>query len=218
MNLTDNFQTVIWDWNGTLLDDVDICVTSINILLKKRNLPVLDRVKYRELFNFPVSDYYQKIGFDLKKENYEAIASEYMEWYFRCLSDASLTKDVVRLLQAFASAGFDQMIISAMRQEDLEASVFRFGIRSYFSGIFGARDHFAIGKIEHARSVFREFNLEPEQVLLLGDTCHDAELASAVGCRCLLFSEGHFSEHRLRSCGYPMVASMTEVMEMFPDS
>lgn len=216
MNFTDNFQTVIWDWNGTLLDDVDICVRSINILLEKRNLPVLDRNRYRELFNFPVSDYYQKIGFDYAKENYEALAGEYMELYFRHLPGASLTTDVVRLLQAFASAGCNQMIISAMRQEDLDASVFRFGIRSYFSGIFGARDHFANGKIEHARSVFHELNIEPDQAILLGDTCHDAELASALGCQCILFSNGHFARHRLLPCGYPVAASMSEIMGMLP--
>ena len=211
----DRIQTVVWDWNGTLLDDVDICVTSINILLQKRKLPLLDKNRYRELFNFPVSAYYEQIGFDFSKEDYESIADEFMEVYFNHLPVATLTKDVIDMLQLFTSAGQHQLIISAMRQEDLDASVFRYGIRSYFSGIYGARDHFANGKIGHARSVFGELSIDPRNALLLGDTCHDAELASALGCHCILFSGGHFSKGRLAPCGYPVATSMNEILQIF---
>ncbi len=211
----ESIHTVIWDWNGTLLDDVDICVTSINTLLQKRNLPLLDKFRYRTLFNFPVSAYYEQIGFDFSKENYESIADEFMGTYFNNLSNATLTKDVIEMLQVFASAGQHQLIISAMRQEDLDASVFRYGIRSYFSGIYGARDHFANGKIGHARSVFEELSINPDNALLLGDTCHDAELASALGCHCILFCGGHFSKERLAPCGYPLATSMNEILQIF---
>ena len=204
-------QTVIWDWNGTLLDDVDICVSSINVMLGQRNLETLDRERYREWFGFPVIDYYRRIGIDFSTEDFSAAADEYMALYFQRLRDAGLVAGVTRLLREIAAKGMNQLIISAMRQEDVDASVFRFGIKSYFSGIYGARDHYAHGKIEHARQVFLEQGLDTDSVLLIGDTSHDAELAFALQCRCVLFSGGHFARPRLESTSFPVMDSIDEL-------
>ena len=55
---------IIWDWNGTLINDVWLVVEAMNKMLKKRNLPKIDSKKYREIFDFPVTEYYSKLGFD----------------------------------------------------------------------------------------------------------------------------------------------------------
>ena len=81
-------MNIIWDWNGTLLNDVDICVKSMNHLLEKRNLPLLDINRYKTVFGFPVKDYYAKIGFDFTKENFEIPANEYMDWFHFYLPEA----------------------------------------------------------------------------------------------------------------------------------
>ena len=66
-----NKKAIIWDWNGTLLDDVELCINSMNLLLKERNLQALTIDRYREIFTFPVKEYYQKAGFNFKTENFE---------------------------------------------------------------------------------------------------------------------------------------------------
>lgn len=212
MNGPADIQAVIWDWNGTLLDDVDICVQSINLMLTERKLHPLRKEEYTMLFDFPVVDYYRKIGFDLKKEDFSSLADEYMALYFTLIKNAALVEGVISVLQDFSNRGLQQLIISAMRQEDLDASVFRFGIRSYFSGIHGAKDHYAHGKIEHATRIFRERFPDPEKVLLVGDTSHDAELAATLGCQCILFSGGHFSRPRLAQSKYPVIERMGDLI------
>ena len=62
-------NSIIWDWNGTLLNDLDLSVSTINTLLYKRELPLLKNDTYKEVFSFPVKDYYQAVGFDFMKEN-----------------------------------------------------------------------------------------------------------------------------------------------------
>jgi phosphoglycolate phosphatase len=37
-------------------------------MLRKRNLPLLSLKKYKEVFTFPVRDYYEKIGYNFTKE------------------------------------------------------------------------------------------------------------------------------------------------------
>ena len=59
------YKHIIWDWNGTLLDDTWLCVEGINQALIKRNLTPISEDRYREVFTFPVRDYYKKLGFDL---------------------------------------------------------------------------------------------------------------------------------------------------------
>ncbi len=83
-------MNIIWDWNGTLLNDVDICIKSMNHLLEKRNLTLLDINRDKAVFGFPVKDYYAKIGFDFTKENFEIPANEYMDWFHFYLPDAKL--------------------------------------------------------------------------------------------------------------------------------
>ena len=61
---------IIWDWNGTLLSDVDACVKAMNIMLDKRKMGSIDIEFYKEKFTFPVKDYYVALGFDFNKESY----------------------------------------------------------------------------------------------------------------------------------------------------
>ena len=66
--LNGHINTIIWNWNGTLLDDISICINAINQLLSERNLNLLTIEKYREVFTFPVIDYYKAVAFDFEKE------------------------------------------------------------------------------------------------------------------------------------------------------
>ena len=54
---------IIWDWNGTLLDDVDLCVEAINMLLARESLPLLTgKEEYQRVFQFPIRAYYEAVG------------------------------------------------------------------------------------------------------------------------------------------------------------
>ena len=73
---------ILWDWNGTLLDDLDLCVESLNWLLKEFGYPQrYDTDQYREIFGFPIIDYYRRAGFDFSRDSFEVLAHRYMEHY-----------------------------------------------------------------------------------------------------------------------------------------
>ena len=76
-----DIKHIIWDWNGTLLDDRWLCVDSINLSLRKRNLPEINEQKYLDIFCFPVEKYYQKLGFDFEKEPFTVSGSEFISNY-----------------------------------------------------------------------------------------------------------------------------------------
>ena len=76
------YDCIVWDFNGTIMDDVQIGIESVNVLLKKRGLKTLDsREEYQSKFGFPIVDYYARLGFDFDKEPYSDIAVEWVNEY-----------------------------------------------------------------------------------------------------------------------------------------
>jgi len=208
-------KNLIWDWNGTLLDDVDICVESINILLEKRNLPHMDVARYKELFTFPVRQYYEGIGFDFSLESYDSVAMEYMSVYLSLLPTANLFPEIIPLLQAGRQCGYQQAVLSAMEQETLNHSIMTKGIAGYFTKIVGIDNHFAAGKLENAQKILQEIEGNAAETLLIGDTIHDYEVATAIGCPCLLIGSGHQSIRRLSAIGGHVASGHEEVLQFF---
>lgn len=217
MNRTDlsRCTNIVWDWNGTLLNDLDICVSAINLLLENRNLKKLSTKKYTDIFTFPVRDYYMIAGFDFEKEPFEEVAVEFMDHYFRLVTSAELHPAVNETLQYFKNSGRKQVILSAMEQGELLNLVKMKGIDHYFENIFGIRDHLAHGKLEMAGKAIIETGFDRSVTCLIGDTLHDAEVAGELGIQCILIADGHQSGKRLKSSGYPVIQSLEEIRKLF---
>jgi len=204
-------KTIIWDWNGTLLDDAKICLAAINQMLRRRNLKELNLEKYREVFTFPVIDYYREVGFDFEKEEWELVAMEFISLYLNSLSACNLTPFAVETLKAFTNKGYRQAIISAMQHDALLKSVSELGIYNYFDYIGGIGDHYGGGKVDNAQNYFSIAGLDPQQVTLVGDTLHDSDVASELKCKCILVTTGHQSYSRLLKSKLPVIKNLSEI-------
>ena len=177
MNLS-GIDTLIWDWNGTLLDDVDVNVRVINEMLLKRDLPQLDLNTYKELFCFPVKQFHRQIGIDFEKE-------------------IKLHMDVPFILDTVNSLGINQYILSAAGKNDLLRMLDHFRLTGKFKGIYGSGDICATGKVGIGQKLLKDNFLNPDKALIIGDTLHDAEVAKALGINCVLYAGGHNSHNLL---------------------
>jgi len=207
--------TIIWDWNGTLLDDAEICRTAINKMLKVRDLPELNLEKYRNVFTFPVIEYYKEVGFDFTIDEWEPVAMEFINLYLNALPACGLTPFATKTLEVFKQKGYRQAIISAMQHDALLKSVSELGIYDYFDYIGGIGDHYGGGKIDNARNYFNESGLNPEKITLIGDTLHDSEVAAELQCKCILVATGHQSFQRLSNTGLPVINNLSEIDSVF---
>ncbi len=206
------YTHVIWDWNGTLLDDLDVCVACINRMLSDRGLKTLEgREGYRDIFNFPVVDFYRSVGFDFDRESFEMLAHEYIESYERdSVFVCGLHKSARETLRTLADAGLRQVILSATEQPALLTQIERHGLTPYFSEIIGQTDSYAHGKLEAGRA-FRE-RAGAAHAVMIGDTTHDWAVSVALGMDCLLVSNGHQSDEVLRMCGVPVLDRLEAVL------
>jgi phosphoglycolate phosphatase len=207
-------KTIIWDWNGTLLDDLDLSLESVNVLLKERNIPTLSIEKYKDIFGFPVVDYYVKAGFDFEKEAFEVPAKQYVKLYAAGASELKLFPDVVDTLTFFKENNYRQIVLSAMKDDNLKLMIHNAEISHFFDGIFGIKDNYAREKVSLGKQVVENLKLNPAECLMIGDTLHDAEVAEQCGFNCILFSGGHVSKQRLETKGKKIINSLSELKQI----
>ena len=131
------YHHLIWDWNGTLLDDLDLCIDVMNALLDRRQLPRLHRARYHALFDFPVRTYYERLGFDPVEDSFARLSVEFISGYDARRLESSLHPAARRVLAAASAAGLRQSILSAYRQETLHEIVQHFGLAAHFDHIAG---------------------------------------------------------------------------------
>jgi phosphoglycolate phosphatase len=206
------FKHIIWDWNGTLLDDKWLCIESINQVLGRRNLPPIDEKTYNRIFGFPVRDYYEKAGFDFTIEPYEKPALEFIELYDARKHECELQPGALEVVRDLHRMGCCQHLLSASETGVLAAMIRLKGIDQYFINIKGLDNHYAHGKADLGTSLLAEINPEPGTVLMVGDTGHDEEVARIMGIPCILFAGGHFTPERLQTCSSLIINGLDELI------
>jgi len=206
------YKHVIWDWNGTLINDVWLATEVMNKMLKKRNLPGIDSKKYREIFDFPVTKYYLKLGYDFSKESFEELTVEFINEYYQRFNKCKLNDGVEEVLKRISAMGIDQSVLSASKEDVLIEKIKYFGIDKYFCRIMGLENHYAESKIEKGKKWIAELNLNPQDVLLIGDTIHDYDVSKHMGCDCLLIANGHNSYEKLVKLKTAIVRSLQEII------
>jgi phosphoglycolate phosphatase len=207
-------EALIWDFNGTLLDDTAVCINCMNIMLEQRSLPALTIERYREIFTFPVKDYYQALGFDFETEPFEIPAHQFIHLYRNGLKFAPLHEGVTETLRLARDKRIRQVVLSAMEQDFLVWTLESKAILSYFDKVAGIDNHLGNGKSELAAALLAGLGIPKDRVCLVGDTVHDYEVAVDTGIPCILIANGHQSYRRLKKLGCPVVKNLGQFHEM----
>lgn len=200
---------VIWDFNGTLVDDVTLVLNITNDILRDRGLPGIDADRYRNLFSFPVSNYYAKLGLPGEGEAFRAVADVFAKNFESGMHNCQLRDDAMPCLSALSERKLTSSVLSASRQASLEALTEQFGLADIMTEVCGIDDHYAHGKIESGLKWIQETKRSPEELVMVGDTAHDFEVATELGASCILVSFGHSSRDKLERCGCPIADSLS---------
>jgi phosphoglycolate phosphatase len=202
---------IIWDWNGTLLDDVSYSVDCINKLLAKRKLNSLSRDAYKKVFTFPVKNYYEAIGFDFSSEEWEVVAMEYMETYWQNMHGLKLFEGVTTVLNKMKATGMKQFIVSAMEHKRLNAMVREYKLEKYFEAVLGIDNHYAGGKVHLGSKILEQSGLKACEIVWLGDTYHDYEVAESLGIKTIFVACGHQNRDILSRSGCEIFECLSDI-------
>ena len=202
---------IIWDWNGTMLDDRWLTIAAINIVLARRNMAELTEDRYLQLFTFPVIEYYRRLGFDFDKEPFSVSGSEFINEYNARAFEPQLHDGIIDLIAELNKNGVSHSILSASSQKILNKLVKHHNINHYFIAVLGQDNHYAYGKIETGKMWINKLGIAPKNTLFIGDTEHDLEVANAIGSHCALLSWGHSSTERLENRGINVFDAMSDL-------
>jgi len=197
---------VLWDWNGTLLDDVDLCVEVIGGMLQRQSLGALDREAYLRVFRFPIREYYKDLGFSVETAAFAQLSREFIAHYNARVKDCGLHDGARDLLDELRAEGLSLNVLSAAHEGDLKDQLAHHGILDRFDHVYGLGDHHATSKVERGHQLIAKLGVEPERVIMVGDTDHDHEVATALGIDSLLVENGHQHGDRLRAVHHRVVA------------
>lgn len=213
-----HYKQIIWDWNGTLIDDTWMCIEVINELLSKYKKPTLTLEIYHKVFDFPVQNYYQLIGFDFNETPFEIVGSEFMNRYWQRWRECKLHHGARDFLGELQQHEIPQVIISAAETRLLQSCVDFFGIAHFFHELWGLDHHYATSKEGLVREFVNSSGLDPKEIVLIGDTKHDYEAARAAGVDCVLIARGHHPRHKLEQCRVPVFDSLRQARNSLKDS
>lgn len=210
--MKDFYTYCIWDFNGTILDDVELGMNSVNILLAERGIPTVPcREEYRRKFDFPIIDYYRDLGFDFDTDPYEELAELWVDIYMKNLPMASMYPDVIPTLDFFERNGAKQSVISASERGMLVTQLKGLGIDGRFEEIMGIDNIYGDSKLALARD-WRERHPN-DRVIFIGDTTHDCQTASVLGADCFIVCAGHQCRERFEGMDLKIFDSLKELTE-----
>ena len=205
------YDYIIWDWNGTLLDDTWLCAEVMNRMLDERQLPLITVEIYRNIFNFPVKDYYLMLGFNFDLEPFEKVGMEFMTLYNQRQKECNLHPEIPVLLQKIKDLDYSQSILSAREQNELRTETKERKVDLFFDLIYGLDDHYAHGKTDVGFKLLNDLAIPKERLIFIGDTVHDSKVATELGIDCILIPKGHYSRKRLETCNHPVIDSLSDL-------
>ena len=207
---------ILWDWNGTLLDDTQAALDTLNLMLAERGAKPIGMDFYRDNFAFPVRPFYERIGMVLENEDWDALAREYHDLYAQ--QPKKLNAETFAALEMVRAAGVRQSIISALRQDLLDRTTADYGVAPYMECIYGVDNLDGASKLDRALELMTAITAnaptgEPPDVVMIGDALHDKEVADALGVRCVLCAQGSHAGWRLAEVA-PTGATLVESVRL----
>lgn len=207
------YSCIVWDWNGTLFEDMLACIEAMNKLLVQKGLKCISGIdEYRSKFCFPVKKYYEHLGFNLDIDPFENLAHTYIKNYAIEHKRAQLFNGATDVLDQLKRIGVKQCMISASEQNSLLEQMRPFNISHYFSEVMGIENHYAISKVNLAKKWFMKSKVDLSEIVFIGDSVHDFEVATAVGCSCILIANGHQNIDELKTTSAIIVDNITETV------
>ena len=184
-------QYVIFDFNGTVLNDIEVCLKAENHTIEhfKLDREPLTMDEYLHIFTFPVKHYYELVGFDWNRNPYEEVGRYWFDWYRALRNEYKLYDGVLELLQSNKEKGIHNILLSASSLVELKKQLDELGIAEYFDEVLGIDNIYAGSKEDIATEWIKD--KDKNECIMLGDTLHDLEVAKAMGIECILIARGH---------------------------
>lgn len=198
-------KLIAFDWNGTILDDLDECYEASKEVLKRLNGKTITQEEFRRTLHIPIIDFYMQHG--LKRdhiiENSHDLSVIFHTFYETLAQDCSMREGTQELLEWLGPRKVRCIILSNHTVESIEEHLSRLGIRKHFADILANERLDAPiserNKLEKLRDYMKVHGYGREDVAIVGDSLEEIEVAKDLGITSIALAGGHYEESRLEA-------------------
>ena len=197
------------------MNDAPLFVDIMNSFLIEKKLSEINIALYREFFEFPIINYYRRLGFNFKEESFRSLGVRFIDTYKQRRFEAALFCGVGGLIKKLNQKGCLQFVVSAQENSLLRSAVEYYNLSHYFTFCSGVDNVFAEGKVCLANKLKNEFLSDIKNVFVVGDSLKDLDVALALKAVPLLVSYGHCAKHRLVGKGSSFIFDSVGALDLF---
>lgn len=211
----DRLPHLVWDWNGTLFDDVAAVVAATSESFQAAGLPTVTLADYHTHYTRPIPVFYQRLlGRPVSEAEWRTLDGSFHVAYRRLIETGKV--DLVPgsrvLLEEWLAAGGTQSLLSMWHHDELVVQVDRLGIEALFTRVDGLRGPSGGRKAAHLRAHLAAAGVAPADAVVIGDSLDDADAAAEIGSWAVLYSGGFHGPRSLAGAGVPVVGSLAEAV------
>ncbi len=206
-------KTIFFDFNGTIIDDLDLCLNILNKMLSENGYNIVTREKYLDIFGFPIQEYYEKAGFDFSRDDFKELSKEFIELYQRPSLSCPLHVHAIETLKRAQDLGYNVVLLTASEKKNVTEQLEHFGLLKYFNAVLGIDNIYASSKVQIGLDYINNYNLDRNQCYMIGDTDHDCEVARKMGINVISYTKGHQSKERLSKVNDKLVDDLLDLFD-----
>lgn len=206
---------VVWDWNGTLLDDLPIVIEAVNRSISDFGYGPIGAGDYRDHYTRPVKNFYESMfRRPITDEEWLRLNTSFHEHYFHLAETARLTSDGGAAMDMLATEGLTQSLLSMSPNDWLAKIVSRLGLTDRFVRVDGLTVETGGLKAPHLASHLNAMRIDASEVVAIGDTPDDAAAARHVGARVVLYNGGSHHRNLLEAEDVPVADSLLDAVDI----
>ncbi len=208
------YKYIFFDFNGTLINDLGLCLDLLNLFLREQGKKELNEEEYKEVFKFPIRQYYIDAGIDFNIESYDSLSKRFIKEYQPKSMECGLFPNTEKTLKKLKDLGYHLFILSASEVNNLLEQTNHYQITKYFDAVLGIDNIHAESKVDIAKEYIKKNNINPSETLFIGDTLHDYEVSKAMGVDCALVSCGHQSRRILEKANVSVISTISDIFQI----
>ena len=207
-------KTIFFDFNGTIIDDLDLCLNILNKMLSENGYNTVTKERYLDIFGFPIEKYYEKAGFDFSKVDFKELSNEFIELYQKPSLNCALHIHAKEALEKANELGYNVVLLTASEKKNVTEQLEHFGLLKYFNAVLGIDNIYASSKVQIGIDYIKNYNLDKATCYMVGDTDHDVLVANSMGINVISYTKGHQSKERLAKINDNLVDDLLDIFDI----
>lgn len=192
-----SFKALVFDWDGTLFDSTASIVGALQHAFSEMKLPIPSREACCYVIGLGLTDAMRYLNPALPEADYPRLVDYYRRYYLGRDHEIVLFDGVVESLQRYRQAGYFLAVATGKSRKGLDRALDVTGLRSVFDITRCADETFSKPHPEMLLQIMQFCDVAPDDVLMVGDTSHDMELARNAGARAVAVTYGAHSSETL---------------------